>query len=284
MSVGDNHEEGNFLALHLGYGGIEKCISTVANNLCNTYQIEIISTYKLYEKPVFDLNPKIKVKYLINDKPNREEFIKAVKHFKLITAFKEGLKSIDLLIQKKKKMIEAIKNCDSDIIISSRDIHNAWLGKYGKKESLKIGWEHNYHNNDKRYINKVVSSVKNLNYFVLVSREQQKFYSERVVPECIYIPNSIEDYPDKLSELDTNNVISIGRLSKEKGFIDLIDVCSYVKELVPDFHLHLVGDGNQRPLIEKEIKKLHLEENVTVHGFLKKEKLIHYLEIVRFML
>ena len=43
---------------------------------------------------------------------------------------------------------EAIKNCDSDIIISTRDIHNDWLGKYGKKDSLKIGWEHNYHNNE----------------------------------------------------------------------------------------------------------------------------------------
>ena len=53
------------LALHLGYGGIEKSISALANMLCDTYDVEIVSSYKLYDQPVFDLNPKVKVKYLI---------------------------------------------------------------------------------------------------------------------------------------------------------------------------------------------------------------------------
>ena len=38
------------LALHLGYGGIEKCISTLANSLKDEYDINIISTYKLYDE------------------------------------------------------------------------------------------------------------------------------------------------------------------------------------------------------------------------------------------
>ena len=36
------------LALHLGYGGIENVISTLANTLSSKYDVEIISTYKLY--------------------------------------------------------------------------------------------------------------------------------------------------------------------------------------------------------------------------------------------
>ena len=57
-------------------------------------------------------------------------------------------------------MIEAIKNCDSDVIISTRDIHNNWLSKYGRDKTLKIGWEHNHHHNNKRYINKAVKAKK----------------------------------------------------------------------------------------------------------------------------
>ena len=67
-----------FLALHLGYGGIEKCISTVANHLCNEYEVEIISTYQIYEEPAFLLDPRIKVTYLIHDKPNRKELKEAI--------------------------------------------------------------------------------------------------------------------------------------------------------------------------------------------------------------
>lgn len=262
-----------FLALHLGYGGIEKCISTVANHLCNEYEVEIISTYQIYEEPAFLLDPRIKVTYLIHDKPNRKELKEAIFHFKIITAWKEGIKSIRLLRKKKKKMIECIKKCDSDVIISSRDIHNSWLGKYGKKETLKIGWEHNFHNHNKQYIKKIKKSVQKLDYFVLVSQEQQKFYSGIVKPKCIYIPNSIEKYPKEPSQLQENHLISIGRLSKEKGFIDLIEVCSYIREVIPNFKLHLVGDGVERKSIEKEIKTFDLEDNIVMYGFLSTDKI-----------
>lgn len=257
-----------FLALHLGYGGIEKCITTVANHLCSEYEVEIISTYQLYEKPAFDLNPKIKVQYLIHDKPNRQEFFNFVRSFHFIKAFKEGIKGIQLLKQKKQKMCEAIQNSSSDIIVGSRDIHNAWLGKYGKKNAIKIGWEHNYHNHNQKYIHKIVKSVQNLDYFVVVSKEQQEFYRKLVIPECVYIPNSLESYPQKLSKLEDINIISIGRLSKEKGFLDLIQVCSYVKEIFPELKLHLIGDGPERKKIELEIARFHLEDNVILHGFL----------------
>ena len=43
------------LSLHLGYGGVEKAITSLANSLAklDKYDIEIVSVYKLYEKPVF---------------------------------------------------------------------------------------------------------------------------------------------------------------------------------------------------------------------------------------
>ena len=54
------------LSLHLGYGGVEKAITTLANMLCQTYDVEIISVYKLYEKPAFEVDKKVKLTYLIN--------------------------------------------------------------------------------------------------------------------------------------------------------------------------------------------------------------------------
>ena len=38
------------LALHLGYGGVEKAISSLSNILIDKYDVEIISVYKLYDK------------------------------------------------------------------------------------------------------------------------------------------------------------------------------------------------------------------------------------------
>lgn len=270
------------LALHLGYGGIENCISNLANSLVDDYEVNIISTYKLYEKPVFKLNDKIKIKYLMTDlKPNKQELKQSLKKLKLITFFKELKKSLKILKLRKNLMIEAIKNCDSDVIISTRDIHNNWLSKYGRDKTLKIGWEHNHHHNNKRYINKVTKSVLGLDYFVLVSKDLTKFYSEKLKDKkvkCVYIPNSINFFPQEKAKLETENLISIGRLSHEKGYLDLIDIFKELHQKYPDSKLNIIGDGPDRKKIEKKIRDNKLEDYIILHGFQEKEYINKYLE------
>ena len=96
----------SILALHLSYGGAEKAITDLANVLSDDYNVEIISTYKILNKPAYDLNKNVKVKYLIKDlKPNREEFKKSLRKFHIIKLFKEGFKSIKILYLKKHLMI-----------------------------------------------------------------------------------------------------------------------------------------------------------------------------------
>lgn len=263
------------LALHLGYGGIERAISMLANSLIDKYDITIVSTYKLYDEPIFQLNERIKVEYLIPDMvPNRNDFYESIKHLKLIDTLKQGVKACNILKQKKNRMIDYIKNCDSDIIISTRDIHNLWLGKYGRKDSIKIGWEHNHHNNNQKYIRKVTKSAQSLDYFVLVSKELTEFYKEKLEKtacKCIYIPNAIDYIPDKKSALKNKNIVTIGRLSKEKGYVDLIDVYSMVHTKFPDWTLNIIGDGAERCSLENKIKKYGLEKKVILHGYQKRE-------------
>ena len=270
------------LALHLGYGGIERCIANLTNSINDKYEIEIISTYKLYDKPAFKIDDNIKIKYLMeNLKPNKQEIKRALKKLKLITLFKEVKKAHKILKLKKQLMIDEIKKCDSDIIISTRDIHNLWLSKYGNKNALKIGWEHNHHHNNQKYIKKIINSAKNLDYFVLVSKELTEFYQEKLKDskvKCIYIPNSIESFPKEKSKLETENLISVGRLSKEKGYSDLIDVYYEVYKKYPDSKLNIIGDGEELENIQNKIKNYKLENNVILHGFRNREYINNLLK------
>lgn len=259
------------LALHLGYGGIEKCISSLANILSSDYEVNIISTYRLYENPPFKLNENIKITYLMEEKPNKQEIKVSLRHFKLIAFIKEVLKAFNILKKKKNLMIKAIKECNSDVIISTRDIHDKWLGKYGSKNSLKIGWEHNHHNNNQKYIKKIVKSVSDLDYFVLVSKELNEFYRQKVKCKTVYIPNSLDYYPKKVSNLEEKNIISVGRLSKEKGYLDLIDVYKLVNQVYPDWKLNIIGDGIEKEKIEQKVEKYHLKDSVILHGYQDKE-------------
>ena len=75
----------SILSLHLGYGGIEKSVVTLANSLCSRYEVEIATCYKLYDKCVFDLDSRVKVKYLNKDlKPNHAALKSAFKSKNII--------------------------------------------------------------------------------------------------------------------------------------------------------------------------------------------------------
>ncbi len=273
-------------SLHLGYGGIEKSIVNLANLLVDNYDVEIVSTYKLEDTPAFDINKKVKVRYLItNVKPNREEWKNSIKKIKPIKFVKETTKAITVLLNKRNKTIDAIKKCDSDIIISTRELFNKWVSAYGSKKAYKIAWEHNHHHNNMEYAKKVVNSCSNMDTLVLVSDSLRNFYKKMMKDsnkkcKCVYIPNMLNYIPDKVSDLKENNFVSVGRFSKEKGFVDLIEVIHRFKEKYPDtkFHLDLVGDGSEKNKIIDKIYSYGLIENIKVHGFLDREGINKILE------
>ena len=265
----------SILSLHLGYGGIEKCVVTLANSLCSRYDVEIAVCYKLYDKPAFDIDDRVKIKYLNKDlKPNHDALRNAFNSknpFKIIKELCFGLK---VLHKRKKTMVKYIMNSDSDIIISTRDIFNYWLSGYGSENTIKIGWEHNHFHENYKYANNVSRSARRLDYLVLVSSELQKFYAKELQNSncmCIYIPNSIESLPSKKALLENTRLISVGRLSKEKGYLDLLKVFKRLNKDYPEWTLDIVGDGAERGSIEEYIKNNELSDKVTLHGFQGKE-------------
>ena len=259
------------LALHLGYGGIEKSIAALANLLADDYEVEIISSYQLFDKPAFDIDPRVEVRYLITKyKPNREAWKSSIKHLRPISFVKESFNSVMTLALRRSTMIRAIENCHSDIIISTRDLFNTWLGTYGRKSCYKIGWEHNHYHGDMSYADKVTKSAKNLDALVLVSDSLRKFYKKQLADtkcKCFYIPNMLDSVPDQLSKLNEKRLISVGRLSREKGYEDLLDVFKLIHQEEPSWRLDIIGDGAQKNLLGDRIFNEGLKECVTLHGF-----------------
>ena len=262
------------LCLHLGVGGIEKYISSLSKMLEQNYKIEIISTYKTLDKPAFDFSDKVKIKYLINDRPYKEELKDSIKKLKLISIVKYLFKNAKLLMLKYSENIKIIKSINSDYIITTRDFHNKLVGKYAKDKIIKIATEHNYHNNNSRYIKKVVTSLKNIDYFVVVSEDLKEFYKNKIGDtKCLYIPNVIDNIYDKPKYNTNYNLVSVGRFSKEKAFEDLIEVIGIVKKDIPNIHLNLVGDGKLKNDITNKIESLDLKENIKLCGYLSQSEI-----------
>jgi glycosyltransferase involved in cell wall biosynthesis len=71
---------------------------------------------------------------------------------------------------------------------------------------------------------------------------------------------------------DVRRFVCVGRLSREKGQIVLLEAFCRVLERYPDCHLVLGGDGQMRKDVDDRIRALAISESVTVTGWLSAQQ------------
>ncbi len=264
------------IASHLEHGGIEQAIASVTSMLIKKVDIEVVALYKTSEKPAFKIDDKVKIKYLIDSSIPRDIKTKGIKYFIKNFKFLTILKAIYIKCFLRNKVLKNyVSKSSSDIVISTHLFMNKSIKNF---KGYKVCWEHNHHNNDYKFINKVKSSSKYINELVVVNDNIRKFYEDifkedNINVKVTFIPNFIEINNTKYSKLNTKNLLAVGRLEEEKGFLDLIDIMNILVKKDNEITLNLVGDGSLYNEIKTKIKTLNLEKNIIMHGFLSREKI-----------
>lgn len=258
-----------FLMLHLNYGGIEKQVTTLANELSKEYEVEIISLYDILSgESFYQLDDKVRIKYIFNFGPNKDKIKDALKKFKLITLIKQLCKALKILYTKYFGLGKIIKNLNTDILISSRIEFSKQIKR---NDIITISQEHSFIDNEK-YIKKVRKSFKHIKYLIVMTKGAKEKYdewlkNEKIKPEVVVIPNMIKENKNgKLSTLCNNQIISVGRLEDVKDFYTLILVFSVIVKKYPNYVLKIIGEGSMREKLEEQIKKCNLQKNVILTG------------------
>lgn len=74
---------------------------------------------------------------------------------------------------------------------------------------------------------------------------------------------------DIVVDIECFNIISVGRLTRQKGYDLLIDKMPEIIAANPSIKLYIVGEGEERASLESQIQRLRLEEHVILTGFLQ---------------
>lgn len=263
-------------ALHLGFGGVERYVATLANILSKEHEVQIISTYRTTPEPAFPIDKKVSIVYLLEKLlPNNEAFHNAIRRKNPFAICKEGCYAAYVLFQRRHQNIKAIKHDKSDVIISTRIFHNALISKYADRRSIKITGEHNHPHGNTKYMKNVISSCKGFDYFIPISKALCELYEAAFTYpiQIKYIPFCIEKNDGQRRELPKErNLINVGRFSPEKGISDLLLI---MKELIHTYQfpvtLQLIGSGEEEAMIRSLISQYRIEEYVILHGFQVKD-------------
>ncbi len=260
------------IALHLAFGGIEKAICSMANLFAERYEVEILSVYHMPDSPAFPLDERVKVRWLLDDIPNREEWRAALRGHDLGGIAREGLRAARILRDKKRAVIEAVESARDGVLITTRPEDNVLLSRYGAKNVLKIAQLHRDHGFEPGLVRDFRRDYGNIDVFALLTpgladevRDMLHGYNEHT--KVAYIPNFLEHYPENPDRYPREKtVLAVGRLNEVKRFDLLIRLFHCVRPQFPDWTLRIVGEGEERQKLEETIRELGAEDYVNLTG------------------
>lgn len=268
------------LMLHLQHGGIEKQTSNLANELCKDYEVEIISTYSMMSSPAYALDERIKIKYLMDEKPNRDEIKNAIKAKNIAEIIKQGFKAVKILYLKKRLMVKEIKKLDCDYVLSTRIEFADMLSSCAPKGVTTLTQEH-LHDDSKKYVDRAKKAFRNLDYLLVLCDGSEENFSlwlaDNKKIKIEKIPNILENVPDDNAALAGNRLVSVGRLHPVKNFKTLIEVFSLVQKEIPDASLTIVGGGDEYESLKQKVSELGLDDRIDITGMVSADDVKSYM-------
>ncbi|MDO4924784.1 MAG: glycosyltransferase [Turicibacter sp.] len=271
-----------FLIDSLPGGGAEKVLIDLVENLDKTkYDVTVMTTfdggvhvenikrYARYKSIFKDLKPAKNISHKIYNKLNkkiRELFFKYVPT---------------------KVIYNKYIGDEYEIEIAFLEGHaTKVLGASTNLKSKKYAWVHIdllANNWPKRFYNSLEEQIENYKKFeeiYCVSNNVTDAFKELTKIEenvyTMYNPvNEVKirqlalEMPDTLFEKDVFNIITVGRLTAQKGYDRLLEVH---KQLVSEgikYHLYILGEGEDRVQLEEYMTNNALSDTVTLLGFHK---------------
>lgn len=95
--------------------------------------------------------------------------------------------------------------------------------------------------------------------------------------DTTFFSEETERLRNRLPAEPVHRLLSIGYLSPRKGTLQLIELMRILKSRRSDILLDIVGDGEERELLEQRVKEYGIQEHVRFHGFVPRERLPEHL-------
>ena len=117
---------------------------------------------------------------------------------------------------------------------------------------------------------------KRASILTVTGNQSKKFLVEHkgIVENKIYVlPNSIpvDEFINDKNQLAPKkyDLVTIGRLSSEKGLLNLIGIIAILRKQTPKIRLGIAGKGPQMEELKEKVQEHNLEENIDLLGYVE---------------
>lgn len=264
-----------FFIESLGGGGAEKVITDIVRNINkDKYDITVVTVTDsgIYND---EISKHCTYKSILSTN-NKNLFNRIIYKIKYKLIYKLPCKLIYKFVINDKYDIE---------IAFVEGFATKFIATSSNKRSKKIAWVHvdpidrSYSDNYFKNLNSQINCYKKYNNIICVSNAVANSFKKKFevydTVKVIYNPIDSNDIINKSKDTTINikkdklTLCTIGRLTEQKGYDRLLKIIKKLKNEGLNFELWILGDGEQRDLIENYIYKNNLNDFVKLLGFNK---------------
>lgn len=268
---------------HLNHGGIEKIICNLSNLFIEmNYDVEILCMYSIGE-PVYYLDDKVKITYLTKKLPKSTTSFKGMlKKNDFIGLFNEiYVRYVYSRLNDRlhdKLIANTIKGINNSIIISTRNEHTIIINKHSKNNNKLIAQLHCDHTKYRGYLRDIKYKYNNMDYLLLLTKELTNEVEAELIGfnqdiKCLTVPNFIPNKNIEGRERE-KQIVSVGRLSPEKGFDRLLLIWAKFIIKHENHILKIVGDGGEKEKLIRLAQSLNISDSVIFTGYLSNDETV----------
>ncbi|NEG95346.1 glycosyltransferase [Bifidobacterium sp. SMB2] len=234
-------------------GGTENVSIMIANALVEetTDCISFISLFEENPEPFFAIDGRIK----------RHTVYPTVTH------------GIQHYFDTVKRLRKLVKEHDIDVLVDIDGILDMYSLPLKRGTGVKvISWEHfNFNQNPGVPYRKLTRrwAARKADAIVTLTEADKRLYETNLKPRCpvVAIPNPMQVItPEPQYDAESKLIISSGRLTYQKGFDMLVDVAAKVLPQHPDWRWLVLGEGEDREMLERKAAGTDHAGQLVFHG------------------
>ena len=250
-------------------GGTERAAITQANALAaldgGSHDVTIISVLRSADEPHYAVDERVTLQPLVDVRPGAAADPLLDAESVLVPRRWDGQFSArtDVALE------EALRRVDADVLVTVTPALLASAVQLLPDSVVVVHQEHRSSSQRTSGMEPLLAFAPRADVVALLTPSIERWLREElgpVAPTTVVVPNALPQGAAPRSLLDSQVIVTAGRLVMEKQFTKLVAAFADVADQLPDWRLRILGVGHQRPHLVRETRKRGLFDRVELPG------------------